>query len=99
MQGKEILKWLEKSGSTQILLELYSNNRLTITQLKNRTVGGHTLYARLDELEKYGLINREERVMEEAEFIFKKVVIVSLTPKGKKVAEKLKEIKEILEEE
>ncbi len=95
-----ILKWLEKSGSTKILLTLVEYEKLTITQLQKRSgVVSNTLYDRLKELEKKKLINREERAIEEPDYIFRRVVFISLTPKGKKVAEKLMEIKRIMEEE
>ena len=77
MKDKYILNWVEKSGSTKILLTLNKYGKLTITQLQKRSnVVSNTLYSRLEELEKYGLIDREERAVEEAEFIFKRVVIV-----------------------
>ncbi len=57
-----------------------------------------TFYNRKRELKELGLINIDEKPTEKNGILFGKTVYISLTPKGKKVAEKLKEIKEILEE-
>jgi len=96
------LSWLEKASSTSILLALYNHkDSVTFSELKQLTGANiSSLYSRRDELFSVGLINVEEKPTKKNGIIIGgKTIWISLTPKGKKVAQKLKEIEEIMENE
>ena len=78
---------LEQTGSIQIMLALNKTTELTLTDLKNKVKCSlSALYTALGKLKVAGLIQ------EDLEDMFHRRRLISLTGKGKKVAEKLEEI-------
>jgi len=92
---------LEKEKAITILLALYKMKSVaTITDIINSlSISSPTFYKRKNELVEAGLIKIEEKPTEKNGKLLGKTVYLSLTPKGKKVAKKLLEIKEIMENE
>ncbi len=83
----KIIELIGHAGTMDILKQLY-NGRKSYTQLENVVkVSGRILSKRLKELTDEGLIKR--KLMENRR------VVYSITEKGKKTIEKLKEIEKI----
>jgi len=92
---------LEKNHSIKILIALTKKDKMFYSELKNNLdIGGNTsILSRLDDLKKAGfIVDKKEEISSKGKYIGVKRYIW-LTPKGKQVAEKLKEIEEILKEE
>ena len=88
MNGLELL---EQTSACRALVYLLKNNRSTISEILNKGDFSQTsLYNALRKLRDAGLIQ------EELEQEFPRRRLISLTEKGKKVAEKLEEIEEEL---
>jgi len=86
------LEVLEKKATMHILIALFKEGRKTVSELIYVLPFSQTaIYSAKERLEKAGLIKKE--IIGE----FPKTIIHSLTPKGRKVAEKLLEIEKILE--
>ncbi|MEM3580933.1 MAG: winged helix DNA-binding protein [Candidatus Bathyarchaeia archaeon] len=82
---------LEQTGSIRILLFLSKKGATTLTEIKdNVNCSLSAIYNALRKLKDAGLIQ------EELEKEFPRRRLVSLTDKGRKVAEKLEEIERIL---
>lgn len=82
---------LEQTGSIRIMLLLNNKGGLTLTDIKdNVSCSLSAVYNALRKLKDAGLIE------EEFEEDFPRRRLISLTEKGKKVAEKLEEIEEEL---
>jgi len=90
------LKTLEQTGALEILVFLLKNKRSRITEtlefLRENRIGQTAMYNALKVLKREGLI-------EDTVEGFPKTRYLTLTEKGRKVAEKILEIKEILEKE
>ncbi len=83
---------LQKSKTIDILLALFKEGELGLTQLKEKTKGSANIIStRAPELIQHGLI------VEKREKSFQGRRLFSLTAKGKKVAKKLVEIERELE--
>jgi len=103
------LKWLEKAASTSILITLFQHEdeEMYLSELKKETKANtSSIYGRIGkdemigDLEKAGLIKKRVSPTVKNDIpMGGKTVWISLTPKGKKVAKKLLEIKKIMEEE
>ena len=91
---RKIEKWLERSHTTDILIELSKNDKMYLTEIREALGKGSssTIDKVIRELYHIGLIE------EETEDKFGGRRNVWLTPKGKRIAEKLIEIEEIIEE-
>jgi len=90
---------LEKASAITFLIFLLQHGgSMPVTRLLHES-GIHptTFYARKRELIEAGLIREEGKIIDREGKVIKTIAIV-LTPKGKKVAERLVEIKEIMEE-
>ena len=97
----ENVMW-EKRGVSAILISLLDlNSEVSVSKLLDITkMSNPTFYDRKDGLVEAGLIKIKERPTERKNGVtFGKTVYISLTPKGKKVAKKLLEIKEIMNRE
>jgi len=94
------IKILEKSGAIKFLITLLNHGgSLPITELMYATkINSQTFYARKNDLLKVGLVTQEGKIIKKEERVIK-ITVISLTSLGKKVAKKLLEIKEIIEEE
>jgi len=91
--------WLEKSKSVEILLKLLEEDKRMYFESLSKSVGGSyiTIRDRLRDLGKEKLIyDKKEEVSDKGRYVGVKRYIW-LTEKGRKVAEKLKEIEEIME--
>lgn len=86
-----IYKVLEKSKSIEILVTLYGENKIFLSELlvKLKTKDTNTINRRIDTLRDAGLIKDET----EAKFGGRRYIW--LTEKGKKVASKLKNIEKV----
>lgn len=92
IQMVEIEK-LENSGALTVLITIYNLKKTYQDELRRESkIGINTLKSRLVELQSVGLIK------EETEDKFGGKHYLWLTPKGKRIAEKLVEIEEILKE-
>ena len=91
----------ERRGITTILITLYNTDEMITTDLiKLSGLNERTFYDRKKELEAAKLIKTKQLPKRKKEgAMYGRAIWISLTPKGKKVAEKLKEIKEIMERE
>ncbi|MEM2997180.1 MAG: winged helix-turn-helix transcriptional regulator [Candidatus Bathyarchaeia archaeon] len=87
------LNSLEKRGALQILLHLHREGRATRTELRNHVDASmDTIYTALKVLMELGLVREES--MDRFPFS----VHVTLTEKGRRVAEHIAEVDEILAE-
>ena len=92
-------KVLEKNHSITILVTLVKANKMFFSELKKESQIGSslTISSRLEDLKKADLIkDKTEETTEKGRYVGVKRYIW-LTPKGKKIAEKLVEIESILE--
>lgn len=89
------LKVIEQTGLPEILLYLLNKNEARITDififLRSQGIGQSTMYRALKLLKEHDLI--DEKITD-----YPKLRLIRLTEKGRRVAEKILEIKEILEE-
>ena len=92
---RKIENWIQRTHATGILTTLLQSEKIYFSELKNIIGKGSssTINIALNELKTLGLVD------EEVEDKFGGRRYIWLTPKGKQVAEKLKEIEEILKEE
>ena len=96
------MEWVSKTKAVEILIFLYDNSlESNFGNIHQYTKGSYsTLDKALAELSNKKLI--KEKRIPNRDNSGNKIIgysrIISLTPKGKKVAEKLKEIEEIMEE-
>lgn len=90
---------LEKSGAITFLITLYEHGgSMQVTDLLYTTrINSQTFYARKKDLMNAGFISQEGKIIDRDGKAIK-TTIITLTPKGRKVAEKLAEIKKIIEE-
>ena len=79
-----------KHGSS-ILIYLLKNGEVPITDFSKINIGPTSYYRSLSNLEGDGLVKRRETINR------RKIVLVSLTEKGKEFAEKLVELEEVAE--
>ena len=90
------LKTLEQTGALEILIFLLKNKRSRITEtleyLRENKIGQTAMYNALKVLKKENLISDTIEG-------FPKTRYLTLTEKGRRVAQKILEIKQILEEE
>jgi len=93
------IRALEKSGAITFLITLLTHGgSLPVTELMYATkLNSQTFYARKNDLLKIGLITQEGKIVDREGRVIK-ITVISLTPFGKKIAEKLLELKEIIEE-
>ncbi|MEM2079418.1 MAG: helix-turn-helix transcriptional regulator [Nitrososphaerota archaeon] len=88
MKGLELL---EQTSACRVLVYLSKNDKCTVSDILNKGDFSQTsLYNALRKLKDAGLIQ------EELEKEFPRRRLISLTDKGRKVAEKLEEIEQIL---
>lgn len=84
---------LEKKGAIVILITLRKHGDLITTKLLKETkLGNNVFYGALRILYENGLITKEKK-----EDKYPYSILISLTDRGRKVAEKLLEIEDILE--
>lgn len=90
------LRTIEQTGLAEILVFLLGRDKARITDifvfLRSQGVGQSTMYRALKLL-------KENQMIDEEITDYPKLRLIRLTPKGRRVAEKLLEIKKILEEE
>ena len=85
------LRALERVAALRLLVLLYHKGKMSIQQLRNELdASGLAIYNSIEALKKINLI------YDEYEEHFPRRRLVSLTPLGRKVAEKLAEIEAIL---
>lgn len=93
---KITLRALEQNGSLEILLLLLEKENIKITEilayLREQRIGQSSMYSALKQLKHATLID-------ETISVYPKLRLIRLTPKGRRVAQKILEIKKILEEE
>ena len=90
----------ERRGATTILITLYDTGEMITTDLIELSgLNERTFYDRRNELKKAKLIKVKQLAKRKKDGVsYGRAVWIFLTPKGKKVAEKLKEIEEIMKE-
>jgi len=96
------LSSLEKASSTKFLITLLENNgSLTNSKLLDISkIHSSTFYDRKKDLSDAGLIEIEEKMSKKEDgSVSGPNIWISLTPKGLKIAKKLKEIEEIMNRE
>lgn len=100
--NKMKIEWLSTKKVSSILIFLYDRNKATFGEIHSFTKGNYsTLNKALNLLKELSLISekREPNVDASGRIVVRETRWIWLTPKGKKVAEKLFEIKKIMEEE
>lgn len=96
------MEWLSHKKVSSILIYLFDKERATLGDIHSFTKGNHsTLDKALNLLHELGLTaeKREPNRDKSGRIVVGETRWIWLTPKGKKVAEKLLEIKEIMENE
>lgn len=96
------IEWLSTKKVSSVLIFLYDRDKATFGEIHSFTKGNYsTLNKALNLLKELSLISekREPNVDESGRIVVGETRWIWLTPKGRKIAEKLLEIKEILEKE
>jgi len=91
------MSYIFQKGMYEILVEIKRHGKIQPSKLAEiiKSISEKTLYKRLEELKKLGLINEEAGINE----LGRPVKLYSLTPLGRKILEKFEEVEQILESE